>query len=153
MKEYKQRSSAPTTPTSSRKRPAPGSGNKNATPTQRASVGGRANQAAHEMAANAIDDGQDDQESDLKDVKPKRAKHNHGVAAGLNGQNIDLTTGNDEEIQFFEPKMEVKPENDGAFPFGRERRYIGPSFRLFLSQNSASCPLRSIHKLPSNPPQ
>ncbi|KAJ0167363.1 hypothetical protein CTA2_3044 [Colletotrichum tanaceti] len=84
--------SGPATPITSRKRAAPGSGNRlSATRTP------RGNQAAHVMAAGAtaFDDGQDDDESDLENVKPKakrsKASHHAQLITGLKGQRIDLT--------------------------------------------------------------
>ncbi|KAH0442140.1 hypothetical protein CcaCcLH18_01578 [Colletotrichum camelliae] len=102
---------APATPTSARgkrSRPAPSSG-------------ARANQATAQMAraARAVDDGGDDSENDL-DVKPRPAKRQvpaGGVAAGLNGQKIDLTNDS-EEIQFAQNidqtpvKTEIKDGED-----------------------------------------
>ncbi|KAF5510155.1 hypothetical protein CGCS363_v002989 [Colletotrichum siamense] len=86
---------APATPTSARgkrSRPAPSSG-------------ARANQATAQMAraARAVDDGGDDSEEDLDVKRPaKRQVPAGGLAAGLNGQKIDLTNDNnhDDEIQF-----------------------------------------------------
>ncbi|KAK1972097.1 hypothetical protein LY78DRAFT_688482 [Colletotrichum sublineola] len=119
--------SAPSTPSASRKRAAPGSAARDS-----GARGRRGNQAAHEMAAGATaaDDGQDDDEPELDDVKPKkkRAKtSNDGAAAGLNGQQIDLT--NDaENIQTSKRLADlsimdgIKVEGeDGYFGRGRDR--------------------------------
>ncbi|KAK1998337.1 hypothetical protein LX36DRAFT_34580 [Colletotrichum falcatum] len=119
--------SAPSTPASSRKRAAPGSGAR--APEAR---GRRGNQAAHEMAAGAtaVDDGQDDDEPELKYVKPKakRAKTSKtGAADGLNGQQIDLA--NDaENVQTSERLADLSimggvkvKDEDGYFGRGRER--------------------------------
>ncbi|KAK2066018.1 hypothetical protein LY76DRAFT_640409 [Colletotrichum caudatum] len=117
--------SAPSTPSTSRKRAAPGSG---------AGVSGarRGNQAAHEMAAGAtaVDDGQDDDEPEFEDVKPKakRAKiSKNGAAAGLKGQQIDLTN-DDKDVQTPQRLKNlsimdgIKVEGeDGYFGPGRER--------------------------------
>ncbi|EFQ30036.1 hypothetical protein CGRA01v4_01079 [Colletotrichum graminicola] len=119
--------SAPSTPSTSRKRAAPGSGAR--VPGAR---GRRGNQAAHDMAsgADAVDDGQDDDEFELEDIKPKMKRtkiFNHGAAVGLNGQQIDLT--NDTENVQASQRLEglsimdgVKVEgDDGYFGRGRDR--------------------------------
>ncbi|KAK1596204.1 uncharacterized protein LY79DRAFT_679996 [Colletotrichum navitas] len=119
--------SAPSTPSASRKRAAPGSGAR--VPGAR---GRRGNQAAHDMASGAtgVDNGQDDDEFEPEDVKPKTKRtkiSNHGAAAGLNGQQIDLT--NDAENVQASQRLEgvsimdgVKVEGeDGFFGRGRDR--------------------------------
>ncbi|KAF3799552.1 hypothetical protein GCG54_00002254 [Colletotrichum gloeosporioides] len=104
---------APATPTSARgkrSRPAPSSG-------------ARANQATAQMAraARAADDGGDDSEEDLDVKRPaKRQVPVGGLAAGLNGQKIDLTNDNnhDDEVQFVQNvdqtpvKTEIKDGED-----------------------------------------
>ncbi|OLN91938.1 hypothetical protein CCHL11_01512 [Colletotrichum chlorophyti] len=145
MKDYKSRvaagaasaglagggSSAPAPTPTGRKRPAPGSsGKKTSTAAPRAQ--GHV-QAAHEMAANAIDDGKDDEEPGL-DEKPaaKRTKvAKRGLVAGLHGQQIDLTMcdADDFQIEFTEattkPKTEVKQEDgDKLFGFGMRGRSV-----------------------------
>ncbi|KAK2032312.1 hypothetical protein LX32DRAFT_725975 [Colletotrichum zoysiae] len=117
--------SAPSTPSTSRKRAAPGSG-------ARVSGARRGDQAAHEMAAGAtaVDDGQDDDEPELEDIKPnaKRAKiSKNGAATGLKGQQIDLTN-DDEDVQTPQRLKNlsmmdgIKVEGeDGYFGRGRER--------------------------------
>ncbi|KAF4836250.1 hypothetical protein CGCTS75_v001969 [Colletotrichum tropicale] len=104
---------APATPTSARgkrSRPAPSSG-------------ARANQATAQMAraARAVDDGGDDSEEDLDVKRPaKRQVPAGGLAAGLNGQKIDLTNDNnhDDEVQFVQNvdqtpiKTEIKDGED-----------------------------------------
>ncbi|KAF0330937.1 hypothetical protein GQ607_001806 [Colletotrichum asianum] len=104
---------APATPTSARgkrSRPAPSSG-------------ARANQATAQMAraARAADDGGDDSEEDLDVKRPaKRQVPAGGLAAGLNGQKIDLTNDNnhDDEVQFVQNvdqtpvKTEIKDGED-----------------------------------------
>ncbi|WQF81723.1 hypothetical protein CDEST_06737 [Colletotrichum destructivum] len=120
--------SGPATPTTSRKRAAPGSGNQpSATRTP------RGNQAAHAMAAGAmaVDDGQDDDESDLENVKPKvkrtKTSHHALVINGLKGQRIDLTKDAESVNSAQNPRgmpelanpsgIKVEDEND----FGRRR--------------------------------
>ncbi|EXF86632.1 hypothetical protein CFIO01_05481 [Colletotrichum fioriniae PJ7] len=116
----------------SRKRAAPGSGTRAA----RNSIAGGsgAAQAANEMASLALsaDDGVDDSESDMEDSK-KRVKITHdGLAAGLNGQHIDLTgNGTDANMESAAPvsglndqpvdltadhQVEIKLEGNASIP-------------------------------------
>ncbi|EQB49194.1 hypothetical protein CGLO_11487 [Colletotrichum gloeosporioides Cg-14] len=104
---------APATPTSAR--------SKRSRPAR--SSGARANQATAQMAraARAADDGGDDSEEDLDVKRPaKRQVPAGGIAAGLNGQKIDLTNDNnhDDEVQFVQNvdetpvKTEIKDGED-----------------------------------------
>ncbi|GKT46951.1 uncharacterized protein ColSpa_07132 [Colletotrichum spaethianum] len=117
-----------TTPTASRKRGAPASGTRAS-----GARGRRGGQAAHEMAADAVaaDDGDDDAERELEDVKPKAKRtktSNDGTVAGLNGQRIDLTddsqdfqtTQNPVDMPDFNIFDEIKVEGDNGY-FGRGR--------------------------------
>ncbi|KAJ0328041.1 hypothetical protein COL5a_005245 [Colletotrichum fioriniae] len=132
----------------SRKRAAPGFGTRAA----RNSIAGGsgAAQAANEMASLAlsVDDGVDDSESDMEDSK-KRVKITHdGLAAGLNGQHIDLT-GNDTDANMesaapasglndqpvdltADHQVEIKLEGNASIPSftraARARRYVAMDF-------------------------
>ncbi|OHW99846.1 hypothetical protein CSPAE12_01420 [Colletotrichum incanum] len=112
-------------PAASRKRAAPGSGTR--APGAR---GRRGNQAAHDMAAGAAaaDDGQDDDEPELENVKPKAKRtktSKNSAVAGLNGQQINLTDDAEnlqstQRLQDMHILDEIKVEGEDGY-FGRCR--------------------------------
>ncbi|GKT57033.1 hypothetical protein ColTof4_11185 [Colletotrichum tofieldiae] len=112
-------------PTASRKRAAPGPGTRAS-----GARGRRGNQAAHEMAAGAAaaDDGQDDDEPELEDIKPKAKRtktSKNDAVAGLNDQSIDLTDDGEnlqptQRLLDMQIREEIKVEGENGY-FGHHR--------------------------------